>query len=394
MITAAPAREYFRTDKLAGLPATARVDHATRTIYGAKALEVGPLNDGDSRNWKVDETSLVQLQELATAKNGGAKMRFAHPNMSRDGMGRHIGRAMNARIVRENGPAYVAVDAVLNAKGGQRTSDMVSHVLDLADNAPEDFGLSIAPILDHEAMGRIEPDKDGRVSIRLKALNAIDFVDEPAATRGGLFDLHSDEVQDLPAQVTNILDTFFATAPAEVIRQRFGEFLDRYLNNRSHDMADQLTATLGVEEDVTKLQAEVEALKAEIAAMKGEGDPPAKEPAAEPAAEGDMAAKAAREKLSRVAEISALAKLAKVDDATKQLMLDAGFSRAEAQDWLKSCGHLSTINPPVPESDDTAAKKESPEEVFGREWDAHQDVFTRQGVSRELYVKSRIKDAK
>jgi hypothetical protein len=165
--------------------------------------------------------------------------------------------------------------------------------------------------------------------------------------------------------------------PAEVVKQ-----------------ADQHTATLGVEEDVTKLQAEVEALKAEIAAMKGDGDPPAKEPAAEPAAEGDMAAKAAQEKLSRVAEISALAKLAKVDDATKQLMLDAGFSRAEAQDWLKSCGHLSTINPPVSESDDAAAKKESPEEVFGREWDAHQDVFARQGVSRELYVKSRIKDAK
>lgn len=390
MIAAPPRAGYFRTDKLSGLPQASRVDVARRTIYGAKALEVGPLNAGDGRPWKVDEVSLQQLQTLATAKNGGTKMRFAHPNMSRDGMGRHIGRAMNARIVEGDGPAYVAVDATLNAKGGQRTSDMVEHVLDLAQNAPEDFGLSIAPVLDDEAMNKIEPDENGLVPIRLKALNAIDFVDEPAATRGGLFDLHSEELQDLPAQATHLLDTFFASSPADVIRQRFGEFLDTYLKNRGADMATEKKPDLSVEEDVVALKAEIEALKAEIAAMKDEESPPA-DPPADPEMSKQTKAKA---DLSRIAEISALAKLAKVDDATKQLMIDAGFSRSEAQDWLKSSGHLSAKNPPIPEGDGSLeSKPEKPEDKFGKEYDSAKDVFALQGVSREQYIKSRLKDA-
>lgn len=395
MIAAPPKADYFRTDKLPGLPATSRVDVSRRTIYGAKALEVGPLNAGDGRPWKVDEVSLQQLQQLATAKNGGTKMRFAHPNMSRDGMGRHIGRALNARIVEGDGPAYVAVDATLNAKGGQRTSDMVEHVLDLAQNAPEDFGLSIAPVLDHEAMNKITPDADGLVPIRLKALNAIDFVDEPAATRGGLFDLHSEELQDLPAQATHLLDTFFHSSPSEVIRQRFGEFLDTYLKNRGADMATETKPDLSVEEDVVAMKAEIEALKAEIAAMKDGGSDGEESPAPAPATDPEMSKQSkAKADLARVAEISALAKLAKVDDATKKLMIDAGFSRAEAQDWLKSSGHLSTQNPPIPEGEgDLGGKQDKPEDKFGKEYDAAKDVFSLQGVTREQYIKSRLKDA-
>jgi len=393
MIAAPPKAEYFRTEKLSGLPDGARVDAAKRTIFGAKALEVGPLNAGDSRPWKVDEITLEQLQRLATAKNGGTKMRFAHPNMSNDGMGRHIGRAVNARIVRDNGPAYVAIDATLNAKGGQRTQDMVSHVLDLADNAPEDFGLSIAPILDREAMNKITPDENGLVPIRLKALQAIDFVDDPAATRGGLFDLHSEELQDLPAQATNLLDTFFHSSPAEVIRQRFGEFLDIYLKNRGADMADQPNAGAESEKKIADLSTELSSVKAELAALKSQK--PAESPAT-PAAPNPEEAKQAKAKadLARVAEINALAKLAKVDDATKQLMIDAGFSRAEAQDWLKSSGHLSAKNPPISEGEgDLGSKPETPEDKFGKEFDAAKDVFSQQGVTRESYIKSRLKDA-
>lgn len=411
MIASAAPAEAFRTTPVRGLPETARVDHLRRTILGIKAMEVGPLNEGDPRPWKIDEVTLQQAQKFATAKNGGVKMRFAHPNMSRDGMGRHIGRATNARIVTDNGAPYLAVDATLNAKGGQRTNDMVTHVLDLADNAPEDFGVSLAPLVDHEAMGKIEPDENGLVPVRLKGLNAIDFVDEPAATRGGLFDLHSDELQDLPAQATNLLDTFFASASPDVIRQRFGEFLDTYLRNRGQDMGQTATKDkFATDEEVAAMKAEIAALKAEIAAMKGEaeggseGEPDMegeKKPEEAPMSEekkpenAAMSKKiAARAELQRVGQIEALCKLAGVPDDRRKLMIDAGFSRQEAQDFLSKSGFLAGKNAPLGEGgSDTPAKPETPEDKFGKEYDAQKDALSRLGLTREAYVKSRIKDA-
>lgn len=408
MIASLPPLESFRTATMRGLPESARVDHNRRTILGIKAMEVGPLNEGDSRPWKIDEVTLQQAQKFATLKNGGVKMRFAHPNMSRDGMGRHIGRASNARIVTDNGAPYLAVDATLNAKGGQRTTDMVQHVLDLAENAPEDFGVSLAPLVDHEAMNKIEPDENGLVPVRLKGLNAIDFVDEPAATRGGLFDLHSDELQDLPAQATNLFDTFFANASPDVIRQRVGEFLDTYLRNRGQGMSQNATQDkFATDEEVAAMKAEIAALKAEIAAMKGEaeggsegepdmgnnGEDPKKE---EPmmSKQNDAAKQAARSELQRVAQIDALCKLAGVPADRRQLMIDAGFSRQEAQDYLAKSGFLAGKNPPVDENGgDLNEKKETPEDKFGKEYDAQKDALSRIGISREAYIKSRVKDA-
>lgn len=419
MIASLPRSDVFRTATLRGLPSSARVDHASKTIFGIKAMEVGPLNEGDSRPWKIDEITLQQAQRFATAKNGGTKMRFAHPNMSRDGMGRHVGRAVNARLARdENGTPYLAVDATLNAKGGQRTQDMVSHILDLAENAPEDFGVSLAPLVDHDAMSKIEPDENGLVPVRLKGLNAIDFVDEPAATRGGLFDLQSDELQDLPAQATNLLDTFFASASPDIIRQRFGEFLDTYLKNRAPAMSQATQpTTFETPEEVAAIKAENEALRARIAAMEaggGEGgseggsDQPANQPESEqmpmaqdpnkpqqPATAGmSKEQEQARNELQRVAQIDALCKLAGVPADRRELMVAAGFSRQEAQDYLAKSGFLAGKNPPIDEpAGDLKDKKETPEEAFGKEYDQQKDALSRLGLSRESYVKSRLKDA-
>lgn len=422
MIASLPRSDVFRTATLRGLPSSARVDHASKTIFGIKAMEVGPLNEGDSRPWKIDEITLQQAQRFATAKNGGTKMRFAHPNMSRDGMGRHVGRAVNARLAKdENGTPYLAVDATLNAKGGQRTQDMVSHILDLADNAPEDFGVSLAPLIDHEVMGKMQPDENGLVPVRLKGLNAIDFVDEPAATRGGLFDLHSEELQDLPAQATNLLDTFFASASPDVIRQRFGEFLDTYLKNRGPGMSQATQPnTFETPEEIAAIKAENEALRARIAAMEagsGEGgseggsDQPS-EPANQPSESEQMPMaqdpnkpqpaqpcmskeqQEAREQLQRVAQIDALCKLAGVPADRRDLMVAAGFSRQEAQDYLAKSGFLAGKNPPIDEpAGDLKDKKETPEEAFGKEYDQQKDALSRLGLSREAYVKSRLKDA-
>ena len=122
-ITKAPKRELFRTAPERGLPSTARVDRDKRIIYGARAMQLGKLSEGDARPWKVDRVTLEQLVELTAGREIGVKMRFSHPNASRDGLGRHVGRARNARLVDEGGMLHVAVDTHLNAKGGPRTQE-------------------------------------------------------------------------------------------------------------------------------------------------------------------------------------------------------------------------------------------------------------------------------
>ena len=369
------ARQLFEAAR--GLPVTARVERESRTILGAKAMQIGPLAAGDARPWKVDATTLSQLRDLVNAKQGGVKMRFAHPNMSRDGMGRHLGRATNARVVEDSQGAYVAVDARLaDPSLGKRTGDMVDHVLALAQQAPEDFGLSIAPILDHEAMKRIEPDENGLRPIRLQSLHAIDFVDEPAATRGGLFSLASSDVADLPARATDLLDTFFAESPADVIRARFGEFLERYLSNRG-DVAMTTAAAPSTEQTPATVTAATPVVvhTATLGAV------------AEPLRTNEQ--QEARDLLKRQAEIGALCKLAKVDDGTRDLMIKAGFSRAEAQDYLKSSGFLSAQNPPVQEGVEVPLSKTDPDANFAAEYEQHRDVFERQGLSKDQYIASR-----
>lgn len=369
-----PNVEYFRTDTLRGLPSESKVDRKTGTISGAKALQFGLLND--SRPWKVDQTSLSQVVDLVNQKNAGVKMRFAHPNMSRDGMGRHLGRATNARI---EGDAVV-VDAKLS-DAAKRTpnGDLYSHVLDLASESPEDFGLSLAPVLDTKAMDEIKPDADGLTPLRFKELRAIDFVDEPAATRGGLFSLDSDAIADLPAQATWMLDTFFGEAPPDVIRGRFNDFLSTYLKSKGTVEMTTTDHTAALAEK----DSEIEALKTKVAELSkvGSGDA------------AELAKQAARAELSRKAEIEALCKLAKVSDTDRDLMLQAGFSRTEVQDFLKSSGRLSQQNPPLTEGGtDLGDKKQTPEEKFGVEYDAHPEVYANLNLTREAYIKSRKLD--
>lgn len=394
-IVALPPTDMYRTEALRGLPSDARVDRQSMTIFGAKAMQMGPLDPEDERKQKVDLTTLQQLVAYTNQHNAGAKMRFSHPNMSRDGMGRHVGRAKNARIVGDGDSAYVAIDSKISESARRSPNgNLADYVLDMADETPEDFGLSIVPILDREAMAKIQPDANGLVPIRMKGLRAIDVVDEPAATRGGLFSLNSDSVADLPAQATYLIDTFFGDAGPDVIRGRFDEFLNTYFRTKGANMATLVEPSADVaakQKEIDTLKAENDALKAEVAAVQAEisalkagTTPPVVDPVKE----------TARVELSRRSEITALCTLAKVADADRDLFLAAGFSRSEAQDYLKSSGRLSLNNPPISEGgNDPLQKKQTDEEKYGAEFDKFSEIYSRQGIKREQFIASRKKDA-
>lgn len=140
--------------------------------------------------------------------SGGVKARFTHPGMSADGMANHLGRLKNAGVV--NGGRRVIADLHFNkASHNTPDGDLATYVMDLAEETPDAFGLSISFEHDMEASealtdenttvqsGReifVSPDeenKDNYIHARLQRLYAGDVVDEPAANPAGLFSLTS-----------------------------------------------------------------------------------------------------------------------------------------------------------------------------------------------------------
>lgn len=231
----------FRTMRTAERPS--KVDRKANIIFGANLMQVGDLNGGDERNWTVDSETLRNAYDLMTRGNNGSKARFTHPNMSSDGMGSYLGRWKNVRVDGGTlrGDLHIA-DAAFRSPQG----DLGTYVMDLAESDPEAFGVSLATQLDHgdrETFRKSEDSKAGKKwPMRFAAVRAADIVDEPAATRGGLFDLTTPDLRNLPAQATALLTTYFGDAEPDVIRGRINSFLDRYLSERTKTMADSVPA--------------------------------------------------------------------------------------------------------------------------------------------------------
>ena len=155
------------------------VDRSTNTIRGIKVIEEGPINDG--RPYLIDQETLRQVVAYGNAPNKGTKCRYTHGDFDEDSIGTHLGRWFNFRIdgtcVRAD--LKLAQSSRISPKG-----DIGGYVLTLAEEDPESFGASIAAELDRSLM---EPNVEGKMPLRLSGLYSVDIVNEPAATRGGLF---------------------------------------------------------------------------------------------------------------------------------------------------------------------------------------------------------------
>jgi hypothetical protein len=259
MITTSPNESAFRSS-----PAFAgqklKVDRENNIIYGASILQSGPLND--DRPWEVDDESLAQVVSLGNRPNRGTKARVTHPNMSNDGFGSHLGRWQNFRIDGDTVRADLHIsDTAFDAPKG----DIATYVMDLAEDDPEAFGVSIATSLDFDAME--ETETDGVSLLRVAKLRAADIVDEPAATRGGLFSVDQFSVDDIPGAVTWLLDNHFSGASPDVVRTRFESLLSKYYSAKGEVMSEEQNVeqpeetveTEVVEENISEVE-EVEAI--------------------------------------------------------------------------------------------------------------------------------------
>lgn len=227
MSTVAP--QFFRTSALRQAPARG-VDTQAQIIRGAKVIQLGDIND--SRPWTVDQQTLAQVVQFGNQPNKGLKARFTHPNMSDDGLGKYLGRWQDFRVEGDSVLADLHISASAKSTPG---GDLAQYVLDLVQEDPGALGVSVVMDLAPEMYQQQEPGT--KQPLRMTGLRAADVVDEPAATRGGMFDLQSPA--GLPALATWIVETHFADRePAEVVN-RLGSFLSKYYGR---DIMSELTA--------------------------------------------------------------------------------------------------------------------------------------------------------
>jgi hypothetical protein len=309
-----PQTDMFRTSVLNSSP---RVDRKAKVIFGANLMQLGDIND--DRLWTVDEGTLANAKELMSRGNSGAKARFTHPNMSADGMGSFLGRWKDVRVEGEKlvGDLHLAEQAFKSPQG-----DLGTYVMDMAEEDPDMFGISLATKINDAEMEKLklekrsaDPEWKGRTPLRFRAVHAADVVDEPAATRGGFFSSEVDN-RNLPAQATMLLDAYFSDAEPEVVTARINGFLATYFKAKGHSMSG-----------VSAPEKPVETTQIDLAAERK--------------AAADLARQEERERVTR---ITALCKQAGKEDLAAGFC-EKGLSVSEAQGELFNA--LCKSNTPV-----------------------------------------------
>ncbi|MEO1528077.1 MAG: hypothetical protein AAFX06_21815 [Planctomycetota bacterium] len=216
-------------------------DRENNVLPGYVVAELGDFGDGRGH---FSEDSLKKIVELGNASERGLKSRLAHPNMSEDGVDKHLGRAKNFRLSDNNtkvrADLHFAPSALDTPVGGGKPLGI--YVMDRAD---EDSGaISSSLVLRTNKLERGE-DADGERMPPLwipEELMATDIVGEGAAVHGDLLSLEGlDELLEgssrkLPNRValaaSEYLNQLFPDADREVVESRFNRFRDRYLSRR------------------------------------------------------------------------------------------------------------------------------------------------------------------
>lgn len=176
------------------LDAGSKIDIDSGTIYGAKVIELGRVND--HRPFIVDEETLSEVVAFGNRPNNGIKVRFTH---TQESLGNHLGRATN--FYRRGQENCVRCDINLVKAAKLAPFNAYDYIMSLAMEDPEALGLSIAFMMDPDT----EP-VDGLLPVRLKRLYSCDFVGEPNATRGGLFSTENEEDMTIKEKLEGQLD--------------------------------------------------------------------------------------------------------------------------------------------------------------------------------------------
>lgn len=321
------------------------VDRTDNVIRGAAINQQGRLSElsGDDRRWANDEVTHQQIIAFGNRPNRGVKARFAHPSMSDDGLGKFLGRWRNFR---QDGDVVRADLHISDTAFDTPTGDLGAYVLDLAEEDPEAFGVSIAPRLDRESMEETR-DEDGFESVRIHKLFAVDVVDEPAGTAGGFFSLEHHDPAALAQLTSWVIDQHFPEATPGELQRRFSSLLARYFSAKGIQMTDNQDAALANvdREECEDLSTEIDAL-APVSQSNDEG--------------------------VRVKKILASCELAGVSLTQAREWADSDMSVSDVKDAL--IAYQATKNvPPAGEGDDPLSTPD-PDKGLREEWQTLRDA--------------------
>ncbi len=290
----------FRSLPLRAMPVLS-VDRERHIVYGVSAAQaVEALGHG----MVLDGKTITQVVAHGNAARNGVKSRFAHPGLSSDGMGKHLGRLRNFR---QEGDKAVADLHIADSAFKSPNGDLGTYIMDMAEDDPDMFGMSMVvkgerfwTLADGTEISAMT-DAGERINrpasattqypvLRVTQLMAVDAVDEPAANRDGLFAArHLWATNGLAQEAFADIDEYLSGAG--VTPQKAFQFALAYFTARGVDVKEftkmqeeekeQQQEKAVPEQPVTEpapeptepatdVGAELATLKAQIAAMQAE----------------------------------------------------------------------------------------------------------------------------
>lgn len=232
------------------------VDREQKVLRGYIVAELGPFKTPGRGEFDLD--GLKKIVELGNEKAIGLKSRFAHPGLSSDALGTHLGRARNFRL---DGDKLVRADLHFDAVSFDGPKgNLGKYVMDMAESDPEAIGSSL--VIEPEKEYRLESDgtpkkgKDGKALPPLwkpKKLFASDIVDEGDATNSLLSVEDLDELPDAAVRMAfEALNRAFSGQDRLTTETRARAFLQRYLDHRFGQVPEE--AGLSIEAAKRKLR--------------------------------------------------------------------------------------------------------------------------------------------
>lgn len=231
------------------------VDREKNVIRGAILAEEGTFKD---RRGVFDKQSIRRSVKLANEKQGGLKIRFTHPGLSSDGLGKFLGRGKGHRtdtVLREAGKdangktlmqermvhrGDIHIDKTALDAPPDGGKPLGLYVMDLAESDPDAFGMSLVlksdqtPQLDSKGKPILDASGEELPPHWMPTeLHACDCVDDGDATHSML---SADILAGLPDTIVRqgceLLDAQFGGQDREAVKARLSAFVDRYLNLR------------------------------------------------------------------------------------------------------------------------------------------------------------------
>lgn len=352
----------------------------------------------------ADAEFVGSVAKHANYPNKGTKIRFTHPSVSGDGLGRYMGRGLDARVEGKQALADVHL-----AKASRETpdGDLGKYVMDLAEEDPEAFAMSIAFQRDEEAEEAFQEENGGSKfespveentqnypHVRLKQLIAADFVDEPAANPGGLFHRGAeiaDEADRLCAYALGLSDEKPELSLFTADVDRVSAFAQRFLNSRRLAIMSKTTEqTPEQTQGETVLRADYDALNEKFDALAAKLEGLQKEPEQKPEEDGPTVEELSANEQKRVADLYKLASSSGLDNATEtaEKWAEQGLSVTEAKaalaDRMLASNKLT---------DDDGKPEDDPDAKYRAEFNEQKDKLAQYDVTDvDAYIRSRKRD--